>query len=222
MQLISQGTDTGQIFRYGINVNESAAGGIRFKVANSSLGQTNILDLTGANYADGQWHYLLAVCDTLSGTNGQLRLTIANQDGSQASATNNLPAGFLPLPAQDNGNLFIGRNTYPVSVNPETFQGFIDEVQITAGVVPDTWRIGRVPAIDNHPQIQGVSAGTNGVSFLWNGAAANSFLVQWLAQLGNVWQTIATIPSTNAITSFVDTNASRVNGSAGFYRILAQ
>ena len=222
MQLISQGTDTGQVFRYGINVNESAAGGIRFKVANSSLGQTNVLDLTGANYADGQWHYLLAVYDTLSGTNGQLRLTIANQDGSQASATNNLPAGFLPRPAQDNGNLFIGRNTYPVSVNPETFLGFIDEVQITAGVVPDTWRIGRVPAIDNHPQIQGVSAGTNGVSFLWNGAAENSFLVQWLAQLGNVWQTIASIPSANAITSFVDTNASRVNGSAGFYRILAQ
>ena len=222
MQLISQGTDTGQVFRYGINVNESAAGGIRFKVANSSLGQTNIVDLTGANYADGQWHYLLAVCDTLSGTNGQLRLTIANQDGSQASATNNLPAGFLPLPAEDNGNLFIGRNTYPVSVNPQTFRGFIDEVQITAGVVPDTGRIGRVPAIDNYLQIQGISAGTNGVSFQWNGAAANSFLVQWVAQLGSVWQTLATLSSANALTSFVDTNASRINGSAGFYRILAQ
>jgi hypothetical protein len=221
MQLISQGTDTGQIFRYGINVNESAAGGVRFKVANSSLAQTNVVDLTGANYADGQWHYLLAVCDTLSGTNGLMRLTIVNPDGSQASATNNLPAGFLPLPAEDNGNLFIGRNTYPVGVNPETVLGFIDEVQITAGVVPDTWRIGRVPAIDNHPQIQGISAGTNGVSFQWNGAAANNFLVQWVAQLGNVWQTIATIPSANALTTFVDTNASRVNGSAGFYRILA-
>src|SRR5665213_780670 len=222
MQLISQGTDTGQIFRYGINVNESSAGGLRFAVAHSSLGQTNVVDLTGANYADGQWHYLLAVCDALSGTNGQMRLTIANADGTQTSATNNLPAGFLPLPTQNNGNLFIGRNTYSASVNPETFLGFIDEVQITAEVVPDTWRIGRVPAIDNHPQISGVTAGTNGVSFQWNGAAANNFLVQWESQLGNAWQSIATIPSANALTTFVDTNANRLMNTAGFYRIIAQ
>jgi fructan beta-fructosidase len=220
MELLSQGTDTGQIFRYGINVNESALGGVRFKIANSSLGQTNVVDLTGSNYADGQWHYLLAVCDTLSGANGQLRLTIANADGSQAGATNDLPAGFLPLPAVDNGNLFLGRNTYPVAVNPETVLGFIDEVQITAGVVPDTWRIGRVPAVDNHPQINGVSAGTNGVSFQWTGAAANSFLVQWEPQLGAVWETIATLPSANA--SFLDNNPSRLANATGYYRITAQ
>jgi fructan beta-fructosidase len=222
MQLISQGTDTGQIFRYGINMNESGPGGIRFKVANSSLGQTNVVDLKGANYADGQWHYLLAICDTLSGTNGQMRLTVANQNGSQASATNNLPAGFLPLPAMNNGNLFLGRCNYPVSVKPETFLGFIDEVQITVGVVPDTWRIGRVPAVDNHPQIQGISAGANGVGFEWDGAAANEFLVQWVPQLGEVWQTIATIPSANAVTSFVDTNAARLFYANGFYRVLSQ
>jgi len=222
MELIAQGTDSGQTFRYGIDVNNAGPGGVRFAVANSSLIQTNVVDLTGANYADGQWHYLLAVCDTLSGTNGQLRLTVANQDGSQASATNNLPAGFLPLPTANNGNLFVGRCAYPVNVNPETFRGFIDEVQITAGVVPDNWRIGKVPMIDNHPQISCVSAGTNGVSFQWSGAAANNFLVQWVAQLGNTWLTIATIPGANAINSYIDTNASRVTGSAGFYRILSQ
>ena len=222
MELIAQGTDTGQVFRYGIDVNNAGPGGVRFAVANSSLVQTNAVDLTGANYADGQWHYLLAVCDTLSGANGQLRLTVVNQDGSQANATNNLPAGFLPLPAENNGNLFIGRYTYPVSVNPETFRGFIDEVQITAGVVPDTWRIGKVPTIDNHPQISGVSAGTNGVSFQWNGAAANNFLVQWVSLVGNTWQTIATVPSANAFPSYIDTNASRMTGPAGFYRILSQ
>jgi hypothetical protein len=222
MQMISQGTDTGQTFRYGINVNEASAGGIRFKIANSNLAQTNSLDLTGVNYADGQWHYLLAVCDTLGGTNGQMRLTIANQDGSQGSATNNLAAGFLPLPATDNGNLFLGRYTYPVSVNPETFLGFIDEVQITSGVMPDTWRIGRIPAIDNHPKINGVLAATNAVSFQWTGAAANNFLVQWVSQLGAVWQTIATLPSANGMNSFVDTDTSRLTNSSGFYRILAQ
>jgi hypothetical protein len=222
MQLVSQGTDTGQTFRYGINVNEASAGGIRFKIVNSNLGQTNSVDLTGANYTDSQWHYLLAVCDTLSGTNGQLRLTIANQDGSQASATNNLPAGFLPLAAQDNGNMFLGRYTYPLSVNPETFLGFIDEVQITAGVVPDTWRTGKIPFIDNHPHISGVSLGTNALSFQWTGAAATNFLVQWVGQLGNVWQSIATLPSANSLGNFVDTNAGRLNGSAGFYRIVSQ
>jgi hypothetical protein len=222
MQLVSQGTDTGQTFRYGINVNEASSGGIRFKIANSVLAQTNSLDLTGANYADGQWHYLLAVCDTLSGTNGQLRLTIVNKDGSQASATNNLPAGFVPLPTVNNGNFFLGRNTYPVSVSPETFLGFIDEVQITAGVVPDTWRIGRVPAIDNYPQIKGVLAGTNGVSFQWTGAAANNFLVQWVSQPGAVWQTIATLPSAYTAASFIDTNTTRLASSTGFYRILFQ
>ena len=222
MQLISQGTDTGQIFRYGIDVNAAGPGGVRFKIANSSLARTNVVDLTGANYADGQWHYLLAVCDTLGGTNGQLRLTIVNGDASQAAATNNLPAGFLPLPAENNGNLFLGRYTYPVSVNPETFLGYIDEVQITAGVVPDTWRIGKIPSIDNHPSISGVSAGAGGFSFRWTGAAANYFLVQWVPQLGTVWQTIATLPSANSLGSFMDTNASRLTFPAGFYRILAQ
>ena len=57
----------------------------------------------------------------LSGSNGQLRLTIANPDGSPASATNNLTAGFLPLPTEDNGNLFLGRYTYPVSVEFRDF-----------------------------------------------------------------------------------------------------
>jgi sucrose-6-phosphate hydrolase SacC (GH32 family) len=222
MQLVSQGTDTGQTFRYGINVNEAGSGGIRFKVANSSLTETNLVDLSGVNYADGQWHYLLAIYDTLAGTNGQMRLTIVNPDGSQASATNNLPAGFLPLPMVDNGNLFLGRNTYPVSVNPETFLGLLDEVQITAGVVPDTGRIGKVPAMDNRPQIRSVSAGTNGLSFQWTGAATTNFLVQWAARLGAAWQTIATLPSANGNASYTDTNISRLTGSAGFYRLLSQ
>ena len=222
MELVSQGTDTGQVFRYGLAVNEAGPGTVRFTLANSSLPPGQVVDLMGTNYADGQWHYLLAVCDTMAGTNGQLRLTIVNPDGSQAGATNNLPAGFLPLPAADDGNLFLGRYTYPVSVNPETFLGFIDEVQITAGVVPDTRRIGKVPAIDNHPRIGGVSAGTNGVSFQWTGAAANNFLVQWMPNLGASWQTIATLPSAESATSYLDNNLGRLTNAAGFYRLLSQ
>ena len=222
MQLLSQGTDTGQVFCYGIDVNESAPGGLRFKIANSGLVKTNQVDLAGANYADGQWHYLLAVYDTLSVPNGQIRLTVANQDGSQASATNNLAAGFLPLPAEDNGNLFLGRNTYSESSNPETFLGFIDEVQITAGVVPDTWRVGALPLTDRKSQIENVSAGTNGVSSQWTGAAAHNFLVQWVPQLGVEWQTIAILPSSCSVASYLDTDASRLNASTGFYRVVLQ
>jgi hypothetical protein len=65
-------------------------------------------------------------------------------------------------------------------------------------------------------------AGTDGVSFQWTGAAPNNFLVQWVPELGALWQTIAAIPSANAITSFLDTNASHLTSSAGFYRILSQ
>jgi hypothetical protein len=222
MQLVSQGTDTGQTFRYGIDLNGPGSGVVRFAVANRTLVATNDISLAGANAADGQWHYLLAVCDAAAGTNGQLRLTIANSDGSQTCATNNLPAGFLPLPATDNGNFFIGRNTYPVSANPETFLGFIDEVQITAGVVPDHWRIGRVPAIDNHPQIGGVAAGSKNVSFEWSGAAADDFLVQWTPRLGAAWQTIATLSAANSPNTFTDPNPAHLTNATGFYRILSE
>jgi fructan beta-fructosidase len=222
MQLIAQGTDTGQTFRYGIDINEATPGGVRFAVANSDLEQTNAVDVSDANYADGQWHYLLAVCDTLSGNNGQLRLTIVNQDGSQAGATNRLPAGFLPLPAEDNGNLFVGRNSYPLSGTPKTFLGYIDEVQITAGVVPDIGRIGKVPAIDDHPKIAAVVSGLGDVGLQWTGAAATNFLVQWVPHLGALWQTIATLPSASSLAGYVDTNLSRLTNLTGFYRVLSQ
>jgi hypothetical protein len=52
--------------------------------------------------------------------------------------------------------------------------------------------------------------------------AANNFLVQWVPQLGAARQTIATLPNANGMNSFVDTEASRLSNTAGFYRILAQ
>ncbi len=222
MELISQGTDTGQVFRYGIDINEVVPGGVRFAMANSAIGKTNAVDLTGANYADGQWHYLLAVFDTLSGVAGQMRLTIVNQDGTQADATNNCSSGFLPLPVEDNGNMFIGRNAYPVNANPETFLGFIDEVQITSGVVPDTWRIGRIPSIDYHPQIKNMSVGPKGFSFQWNGAAENNLLVQWEPSLDDIWQTVAALPGSNETDGFLDSNISHLTNASGFYRIIFQ
>ena len=222
MQLVAQGADTGQVFRYGISLNEPSPGAVTFKVGNSGLNQTSAVSLSDGNYADGQWHYLLAVCDTLSGANGQLRMSILNQAGAESSATNNLTAGFLPLPTSNNGNLFLGRYTYPVSQTPRTFRGLIDEVQVTAGVVPDNTRIGRFASIDNHFLIKGVSVEPDGVSFHWAGAAATNFLVQWVPRLGDVWQTIATLPSAGGSNQFIDTDANRLTNVAGFYRILSE
>jgi hypothetical protein len=225
MEIFCQGSDgtgyIGALFRYGIDVNEAGAGAVRFAVANSALGQTNVADLAGVNYADGRWHYLQAVCDWQSGGSGQLRLTIVNTDGSQAQATNDLPAGFLPLPPDDQGNAFVGRYNYPDAADggdPRTFVGEIDEVQVVSGVEPDAWRVGKIPTLDNHPQINGITAGTNGVSLQWTGAASNYFAVQWAPQLGDTWQTIATLTSAN---SFVDDNPGHLIDPAGFYRIVA-
>jgi hypothetical protein len=222
MQLVSQGTDSGQIFRYGISINESSAGAVTFKVANSSLDQTGMVNLSNTNYADGQWHYLLAVCDTSSGTSGQLRLSIVNLDGTESSITNSLPAGFLPLPATDIGNMFLGRYTYPVSQTPRTFRGLIDEVRITAGVVTDGNCIGRITSTDNQLLIKDVMAGTDNVSFGWIGATSNHFLVQWVSQLGNVWQTIATMPGDGEFNRFTDINPARLTSPMGFYRIRSE
>jgi hypothetical protein len=82
--------------------------------------------------------------------------------------------------------------------------------------------VGRIPSIDNHPEINNVVAGTNVVSFQWTGAAASQFTVQWTAQLGSPWQTIATLPSSNGVSSFIDTNLARLNGLSGYYRVLSQ
>jgi len=222
MQLISQGSDTGQTFRYGIDVNGTTPGGVRFSVANSTLTQTNEAGLAGMNYADGQWHYLRAFCDTAESATGQLRLTVVNQDGSESGATNDLPAGFLPLPTQNDGNLFIGRYSYPLGPDARTFLGFIDEVQITSGAGLDTWRVGKIPSIDDHFKIKYFFPETNGQSLQWSGAAATNFIVQWVPKLGAAWQSIATLPSVSSAGSFLDTNLARLTNPAGFYRILSQ
>ncbi len=229
MELFCQGTDgaafPGARFRYGIDLNEAGAGTLRLAVANAALKQTNVVDLTGLNYADGRWHYLHAVCDPTGGNAGQLRLTTVNTDGTEAQGTNNLPPGFLPLPVEDDGNAFVGRYNYHDAAdggNPRTFIGEIDEVQVISGVEPDDWRVGLIPTIDGHPQINNVTAGTNGVSLQWTGAAANQFVLQWTPVLVNAWQTIATLPSGSSANSFVDTNPARFNGASGFYRVLSQ
>lgn len=51
------------------------------ELINSGLGESNVVDVAGANDADGQWHHVQAVCDSMSGSDGQLRFTVVNAAG---------------------------------------------------------------------------------------------------------------------------------------------
>ncbi len=150
MQLLLQG-ETG--FRYGIIVNEGGAGNVRFAV-NDGAGHIPIVDIndvSGRNYADGQWHYLLAEYDADAGFNGELRLTLSNEDNSYDTATHSISGAFHGLPGGSDGNLLIGREDSDLgggsNGSPRTFRGLIDEVQISKGLVNSLNRLGAVPIL---------------------------------------------------------------------------
>ena len=227
MGLITQGTDGGQVFRYSVDVNGSGPGVVTFTLANSALGEINAAGLTGVNYADGQWHYLLAVCDSLSGTNGQMRLTIVNQDGSQATTTTNLPAGFLPLPAVDNGAMYVGRYYYTVTSltpPPGTFLGFMDDVQVTEGVVTPTRRIGKVatmaPTVPVNVTSIAVVSGNVQINFTaGTDDTPASFVVQTSTSLSGAAFTDLPTATTTQLTPGHFRAVTPVNGAVNFYRV---
>lgn len=77
-------------------------------------------------------------------------------------------------------------------------------------------------AANNRPLIYGVEQRTNGFVFQWTDATSTSFLVQWVARLGDPWQNIATLPNVDGSYIFIDTNSMRLNGHGGFYRVQCQ
>ena len=92
-------------------------------------------------------------------------------------------------------------------------------MQITAGVVSNSWRLGTIPSADNPIQLTGIAyTGTN-VAVTWTSGAAQNYSVQYVVRLGDVWQTIASVTGTGALTSFTETNVSRLSQPVGFYRI---
>jgi hypothetical protein len=218
MQLVMQGEAA---FRYGIVLNDAIPGSVKFIVTNQTS-LAAVAALTNTNYADGGWRYLLAVYDPLASTNGQLRLTVVNSNGVEATTVTELLAGFGALTSSNDGNLFVGRNKYPIAQEHRTFLGLIDEVQITAGVVSNSWRLGKIPSVDNAVQFTTVTNTNGNISLNWTSGIAQSYEVQWAARLGDAWQTIATVPSAGLATSFADTNVTRLGQSSGFYRILRQ
>jgi hypothetical protein len=186
MALICQGTDGGNAVRYSVNLNQAGPGAVNFHVNNyavpplgPSYEDTNAgiqtVALTNANYADGNWHYLLAQYD--SGAN-KITLQVANSDATSSSATEALPVGYSPLPSRFEGNSFVGRYRYPWTDDNRNFMGEIDEVQVSSGLVtPSAGQLGYLPGA---PTITGiiVSGGAVTIEFAGNpSAAASSYAV---------------------------------------------
>ena len=188
MSLICQGTDGGNTVRYSVNVNQAGAGAVNFKINNylvapagPSFEDTNAgiqsVTLSNQNYADGNWHYLLAQYDA---NNNKITLSVANADGSGTNAATALPVGYGPLPGTFQGNLFVGRYRYPLNdganTDPRTFIGSIDEVQVSSGLItPSTGQLGYVAG---PPSITNISVTGNTVTIQFTGspaAAASSY-----------------------------------------------
>ena len=144
MQLLLAGEDN---FRYGLIMNEGGPGNIRFAL-NDRAGTIPILDtntFSAKNFADGQWHYLIATFDPTIGSTGELRMVIASEDGSQTVASSLITNNFNGLPTTSgDGNLLIGRHQFSLAGDHRTFLGLIDEVQLSDGIVPAGMRLGAI------------------------------------------------------------------------------
>ncbi|MEM1331662.1 MAG: LamG-like jellyroll fold domain-containing protein [Planctomycetota bacterium] len=86
-----------------------------------------VVDHTG-----GDWVYTRASYDDIAQT-----ITISSKDefGNEDSVTVATVGGFGPLPTGSDGNMFIGRDFFNPILEPENFNGLIDEVQITSGTL---------------------------------------------------------------------------------------
>ena len=126
-------------------VNENTPGGIRFAI-NDSKGTIPVCDIADRNYADGTWHYVQAVYDATADAKGVMKLVVLNQDGTIDVASVDVGAAypnFASLSPAYN-NLFIGRNRYAANEDHRNFNGLIDEVQVTKGVVPAADQLGNL------------------------------------------------------------------------------
>jgi hypothetical protein len=221
MELIAQGSDgSDTVRRYGMDLNEVAPGSITFGVIKGGNYQT--VNLTNANYADGNWHYVLAQYDALG---NQLNLSVGNQNGASTSATAALPTGYGPLDLGNTGNLFIGRFNFafnPPTDQPRNFMGMIDEVQVSSGLVtPGTGQLGALSVSTVvPPHITGVSVNGITVTITFTGGStdnASAFTLVASSSPGGPYSpVVATITSTG-IGNFQATIAE--NGNTQFYRI---
>jgi Concanavalin A-like lectin/glucanases superfamily/Laminin G domain len=232
MELLCQGTDGGNTFRYGLNLNQAGPGALTFNINNLAIApagpsfeDTNAgvqsVVLSNVNYADGNWHYVLAKYDSIGNA---ISLTVGNQDGTGKNATVALPGGYSPLGGGNQGNMFVGRYRYPNTdgalTDPRTFIGAIDEVQVSEGLVtPSSGQLGKVPSVVT-PQITGISVSGGTVTIKFTGSStdpASAFtLVGSPAVSGSYLGLSATITSLGS-GNFQATIAT--SGATEFYRI---
>jgi len=230
MELVSQGSDGGNTFRYGVNINQAANGALSFKVNNlatppagPSFEDTNAgiqsVVLSDRNYADGTWHYVLAKYDSTANT---ISVSVANQDGTGTNATVALPAGYSPLGAGDEGNFFVGRYRYPWTdgsqTDPRDFIGAIAEVQVTSGLVtPGTGQLGYIPG---PPNISSISLSGNTVTIQFAGsptAAPSSYTLIGSPTVKGTYSALSATITSLGGGNFQATVAK--SGSTEFYRI---
>ena len=217
MQLIAQGSDSGN-FRYGVDVNEAGLGYVTFAITNN--GSYQVASVTNKNYADGNWHYVLAQYDS---TGNKMTLTVANTDGTANTATTALPAGFSPLFPANTGNMFIGRYNYgwnPPVDDPRNFTGEIDEVQVSSGLVtPSTGQLGYIPAVVV-PHITSISVSGGIVTIKFTGSAsdpASAFTLVGSSTVNGTYSALASTITSLGSGNFQATIAT--SGSTEFYRI---
>jgi hypothetical protein len=230
MELICQGSDGGNTFRYGVNLNQAGPGAISFKINNLRTAPTGpswedtnpgiqSVVLNNANYADGSWHYLQAKYDSLGNT---ISLSVANADGTGTNVIAALPAGYSPLANQVTGNLFVGRYRYPLvdgaNTDPRTFIGEIDEVQVSSGSIsPATGQLGYLPV---PPNITGISVSGNTVTIKFTGspaAAASSYTLVGSPTVNGTYSALAATVTSLGGGNFQATIAQ--SGAAQFYKI---
>ncbi len=230
MELLCQGSDGGNTFRYGVNLNQAGPGAISFKVNNLRTAPTGpswedtnpgiqSVVLNNANYADGNWHYLQAKYDSVANA---ISLAVANADGTGTNVTAALPAGYSPLANQVTGNLFVGRYRYPLvdgsNTDPRTFIGAIDEVQVSAGLItPATGQLGYLPT---PPTITGISlsGGTVTIHFTGNAAAsAGSYTLVGTSTVNGTYAPLSATVTALGGGAFQATVAK--SGAAEFYKI---
>ena len=148
--------------RWGVTINEGVSGdpavptsgGIRFFVNDgddvAGYGVETIDLGVGTNdFSNNTWHYFLATFEEGAGADqlGQLTLTVVDESGSATSAVRDLTGGVLPfdLPEGIDDNLLVGADTF-LGSGTRRFQGLLDEIQITRGLVSATDRLGLIPA----------------------------------------------------------------------------
>ena len=197
MQLLMQGESN---FRYGLSLNEGDSGNVRFALTDST-GATTSLDITDAsnrNFADGEWHYLLATFDGAEGDHGQMMLTLLSESGTLDTTTLDLSSTFAGLASGSDGNLLVGRNTFSLATNPRTFVGLIDELRISRGIISAEMALGAIQitgdfdrdgdfdCVDVDALVLAISSGSTEYNFdlTGDGLVDVNDLASWLAEAG--------------------------------------